>query len=257
MKLPPTPDGKVWYTRLDGSHVQLTPAQRLAVLRNLEEQGLPQPPQAEQAALDTAEPPLHDDPEVAAIMAEPAFRELLAARGGDQAGGEEEEDPRVDAALGAIRDDPQLQAKLLKLAQAGAFSGEAAAVGSPKPPAPPSPPLQQPPLKQQQQAWSLGDSAAAVEQAVQQVAASADGETQPPSNGAVEPTLAMGLALLDAIDKGDIAGVKAALVVGATLTQKLTGGGSNALHNAAFEGQVQDRPTFVIDFDHLKSLWSW
>ena len=30
MKLPPTPDGKVWYTRLDGSHVQLTPAQRAA-----------------------------------------------------------------------------------------------------------------------------------------------------------------------------------------------------------------------------------
>ena len=62
MKLPPTPDGKVWYTRLDGSHVQLTLAQRAAVLKNLEAEGLDPAPQ-----VDAVEPPPYP-PEVLAIM---------------------------------------------------------------------------------------------------------------------------------------------------------------------------------------------
>ena len=110
MKLPPTPDGKVWYTRLDGSHVRLTLAQRAAVLKNLELEGLKPAPQAD----DKAPPPY--SPEVLAIMEEPVFKELLESKAAEGA----------EAALFAIRDDEGLQAKLKTLAQAGVFGGEAA-----------------------------------------------------------------------------------------------------------------------------------
>ena len=44
--------------------------------------------------------------------------------------------------------------------------------------------------------------------------------------------------LLAATDAGDIPRARAALAAGATLEDTLTAGGSNALHNAAFEGQT-------------------
>ena len=47
MKLPPTPDGMVWYTRLDGGSVRMTPAQRDAVIAKLEAEGMPVAPQVD------------------------------------------------------------------------------------------------------------------------------------------------------------------------------------------------------------------
>ena len=45
-------------------------------------------------------------------------------------------------------------------------------------------------------------------------------------------------ALLAACMAGDVGGAAAALAAGATRTQALTGGGSNALHLAGFQGHA-------------------
>ena len=52
-------------------------------------------------------------------------------------------------------------------------------------------------------------------------------------------TAAAAAELLAATDAGDILRAQAALAAGATLTEALTAGGSNALHNAAFEGHTK------------------
>lgn len=57
----PPPEGKTWYTTTEGVTIPIAPAQREVALKNLEEQGLPRPPQFDDDGGGYSDP--GDDPE--------------------------------------------------------------------------------------------------------------------------------------------------------------------------------------------------